>query len=513
MSAQSVLRLAILGLFAGLPLRAVSEGPAASGSAGGSPLDAEAEFDLRGGDVSDFVVDDSGARAGGGRAAVRLRAGASYALTETLAFRGDLDLVAGNLFAAFPELPEDGWTKPFAGLPAGPVRLDPRRLYLEWRTPYGLLRAGQQESRFGMGVLANDGRQEGSWGAPRHGDLVERVLFVTRPFDALLGPTDVYAAVGADLVYRDENADLLSGDLALQAIASLLWRPKSGDRSLGVYLAYRNQRDRPDATGFASHLEAFAIDLYGEHPVRLAEGRSWVTRFEYVFLLGGTDRLRPEAAPEGVAIRAEGFAGSTALHLDDLGLELQFAGGYASGDGDPEDGILTRFRFDPDFRPSLVLFEHVMAAQSARSSSRVADPARSLVPSPGWQYLPTGGGVSGAYFAGPSVRYRPHFADGLTLKVGLLYAETTTPPADPYASFARGGAPTTLYGQPAVGSDLGLEIDLGATYRAELPYGLSAELTLEYGRLLPGSAFQTAEGRLAPVEAVFAGGRFLWRMN
>ena len=175
--------------------------------------------------------------------------------------------------------------------------------------------------------------------------------------------------------------------------------------------------------------------------------------------------------------------------------------------------MLTRFRFDPDFRPALVLFGQVLAAQSARSGARVADPARSLVPSPGWQYLPTQGGVAGAFYAGPFVRYSPKAVRGLTLKLGLVYAEATAPPADPYASFSRGGVPTTLYGQPATGPDLGFELDAGVTYEVALDFGLSARLYLEYGRLFPGSAFDTETGRLADVEAVFAGGSFLWRMD
>ena len=52
----------------------------------------------------------------------------------------------------------------------------PRYLYVEYRSPIGVFRVGQQGSYWGMGLLANDGDHPTLFGEYQRGSLVERVL-------------------------------------------------------------------------------------------------------------------------------------------------------------------------------------------------------------------------------------------------------------------------------------------------------------------------------------------------
>src|SRR6185295_4502728 len=51
--------------------------------------------------------------------------------------------------------------------------IHPRYLYLEYASPIGVFRLGQQGSHWGMGILANDGDHPSLFGGYRRGALVE----------------------------------------------------------------------------------------------------------------------------------------------------------------------------------------------------------------------------------------------------------------------------------------------------------------------------------------------------
>lgn len=477
-----------------------------------SELDGSARFDLRGGNVSGFALDDG--EGGGSAAGSRLRLGGTWHTAPGLSLNGEIDALFLNLYGAMPELDPDGWTKPYAGFGNETVRTDLRKLYLTWDTWVGSLRAGLQTSHWGLGLIANDGDKGSFWGAPRHGDLVWRGLFATKPFIWFTGADwaqNFYAAVGFDYVWRDENADALQGDRAMQGVFSFFWRQEEMVKEAGIYIARRMQKDRADAVGLEAELNVTAIDLFGAWSLDVASGIPWQTRAEFLFLTGETSRLRTEAAPNGVNVTGLGWVLHSAATVESLGLEVGLLAGYASGDNDSEDGKLTRTRFDPDFRPSLVLFETVLAHQSVRNQARASDPERSAVPQTGVQFLPTGGSVAGAWFVGPLVRWKAPMLEGLTLQVGLTSAEATADPVDPFATFQAGGAPTNLYGEPATERGLGVEVDLGVRYALSVTDDVTATVQGDLGMLNPGPAFTTATGRLDMVTAFYFGGHLTWR--
>src|SRR5690606_28075239 len=109
----------------------------------------------------------------------------------------------------------------------------------------------------------NDGDHPSLFGDYQSGDIVERILFATRPFGS---SSPFVVAVAGDLVFRDEQAELVDGDRAFQGVLSLSY--DKGGQQLGVYGVYRNQRRDREAvdalTPFTEKLDVFVIDVAGK---------------------------------------------------------------------------------------------------------------------------------------------------------------------------------------------------------------------------------------------------------
>ncbi|MDF1563747.1 MAG: hypothetical protein P1V51_11935 [Deltaproteobacteria bacterium] len=484
-------------------------GPA---SAGDSSLETRARLDLRGGSTDTYALDE-GESGGGSVFGARLRLDASYAIDPALKILAQVDLTSFDLYTAMPEMEGLGWTDAHPGFGGRSLRFDPRHLYAVWTTSKGQLRVGAQSSQWGLGLVASSGDSEPIWGVARNGDLVFRALFITRPLEFLsdgqLGK-ELYLGVGGDLVHRDENAELFSGDRALQAVGSLIWRHRPGQQEVGIYLAYRAQKDRADTAGLRADLNVLVADAYGRWQGQLFDGLSGLAEGELALLTGHTTRLRPEASPDGVDVLALGWAAHGELKLDEAGVSAGLWAVYASGDQNTEDDQLRRMRLDPDFKPSLILFERVLADSSARNRARIADPSRTNIPQAGSQFLPTGGSVSGAFLVGPVISYDTPLA-GLSVKAGLMWARATADLEDPYASFATGGTPVNLQGGKP-DRELGLELDLGLRYERQLTDTLSLVALAEGGYFLPGAAFAGVDTTMDPILAGYLAGRLQWRL-
>ncbi len=487
------------------------------------PLTATAENSLafeagltgRAGVVTHMTLDE-GETEGGFEGGSRLRLHADWQTATQLMLTAEVDVDGFGLFVASPEVEAIGWNEPYAGFGGRALRVDPRFVYLTYSSMIGQVRVGQMGSDWGLGLVANSGTKTPAWGVSRHGDLVERIVFATRPLVWLTNAAwaeKTFLAIGGDVVFRDENADLLEGDLALQGVVSAFYRVKEGEKEAGVYLAYRDQRDRPDEAGLESNLRVLATDLYGAWSWNIGEDLKVSIKGELAYLSGSTTRLRSDVAPEGVDIRALGWVAYPEVDYAPAGLSLGFWAGYASGDANAEDDRLTRMRFDPEFRPAVVLFEEVLAQTSARWAVRARDPAHVMVPPAGSQYLATTGSVAGASFFGPQLRWESHFVEGLEVKAGLLFARATAELADPYGSFAAGGEPTTLWGLPATSKNLGVELDLAARWTHALRHDLELGVEMEYGHLFPGAAFDLPGGKMPPVASTWVGVELVWHLG
>lgn len=363
-----------------------------------------------------------------------------------------------------------------------------RKAYVEWRSDIGLFRLGQMTSTWGMGLLANGGDEPGSvFSDMRGGDIVERFLFATQPL-RLLGDEDfanaLVVAVAGDLVYQDENARLIDGDLAWQGVFSVAWRP--GDWDVGVYVAYRSQTDEDGDT-----LEAVAVDVAGGFKQKVGDleirGQA-----EAVWLTGTTDRARIDGASETLDISSFGAAALVGLGYRDVGLDGSFEFGYASGDADRSDGTVRHLTFDANHQVGMILFEDVLGRMSVRSLDRVSDPGLTGHPPKGYEAIPTGGGISNAWYVNPVIRYRP--IEVIGLEVGLVWATTDAELYDAYATAANGGYLANAYGRSAASGSLGLEIDAGASFEMEVSDVIGVRFGAQAGILLPGEALADPDG-------------------
>ncbi|HEY3817960.1 MAG TPA: hypothetical protein VGL81_12355 [Polyangiaceae bacterium] len=400
--------------------------------------------------------------------------------------------------------------------------LQPRWLYLEWTSPVGLLRVGQQPSHWGMGLVANDGDHPSLFGDYRYGNIVEQVLFATKPLGI---ESPFVVALAGNLVYRDNVAILTNGDHAFQGILAAFYQ--RGADMLGVYGVYRDQNhsesSEPTYFNYTDSIHVGVLDVAGSfaRPLTAAGETAYLFgSFEAATELGSTDEERtiyqlpgPAGGPateQWTKIRTYGGAASLGVVLagheglkpardaatrpDLYGrIVAQVEVGYASGDANPDDTTEKRFVFDPNHKVGLVLFDEVMRWQTARAATAAQDPnlANGSRPTPGASLLPSNGGVFGTQYVYPTAVYRPR--PWLDLKGGAVIAQTTADYVDPYRLVPQGAYVNYTGGDPKR-HDLGLELDGG--FEARLPLGpiLRLQLGAQAGVLFPGGALADATG-------------------
>jgi hypothetical protein len=398
--------------------------------------------------------------------------------------------------------------------------VQPRWLYLEYTSPIGLFRVGQQGAHWGMGIVANDGDHPNLFGDYRYGNIVDQVLFATKPL-GIDSPWVV--ALGGGLVFKDDIALLSRGDHAWQGVLATF--VESGMNRIGVYGVYRNQtRDRSagDLLPYTDKIEAGVVDVAGNFAVPIPTPGAPAYLFgagEIATIFGSTNALRtPEQtlAQQTINLRSYGGAVSAGFVIgahdpkprkrgavaalesrpDLFGkLVTQIEFGYASGDADPlhGDGTEKRFVFNANHKVGLVLFDEVMRWQTSRTATAAQDPllANASRPAPGIDLLPTNGGVAGAQYVYPTITYRP--IANVDLKGGAVIAQTTADLVDPYR-LVKDGAYVNYRGGSSARHDLGLELDAGGEVRFALDYDMTLQLGAQGGVLFPGGALADMTG-------------------
>jgi hypothetical protein len=389
-----------------------------------------------------------------------------------------------------------------------PEGFDFRYLFTQIRTGIGLLQIGQMPSRWGMGMLANDGNGEGvtDFGDPRFGDIVDGVLFATRPLVGFMSPKSEFArevalAVAAEAVYRDRFAQLVVrnggglqiGDVAWQAVMAAVYDPTESSRA-GVYIARRVE----NFAASAGDLHVWIFDVHARHSQPL--GRFVLSvEGEAAQIYGGTSHAPNLSALGGSRVSEQGAAlrAGVARGL----VEGEIEAGYASGDANPFDAQVNGFQFNRDYKVGLVLFDQVLMFQSQNAARRLSDPSLVGTPPPGLDLLPTEGAVTNAMYLKPTLRWKPPFAGGGFRFVGsALFARAPQPVLDAYQALVSSAA-TNAFGHPA-GRNYGVEVDLGVGYNARLKGPLGFEGGVQYGVLFPGDAFTRSDGsRMPPAHA------------
>ncbi|MBZ0252191.1 MAG: hypothetical protein K8I02_02530, partial [Candidatus Methylomirabilis sp.] len=450
----------------------------------------------------------------------RLRVEPKLAVYDFLSLNTQLDIFRGNLWSNVTGRDHlvygDLDRADIDGFDADRFLL--RKLWAEIKTPVGVVHAGRQGSFWGTGILANDGDgYRNDWGDARFGDIVDRVLFATKPVNLLTGgATDLnwIVAFAYDDVVDDDFTNRLSrsevdlfhlfngekgeNDDARQFILSTLYRSEIFDS--GVYLVWREAHEGRNAvTGekvpnTRNTTIAFVVDYYGRIQIPVGEGQNVFAEGEVAFITGQTEQNVANDTPTP----------PTRSDVDQLGwlvrggwrsetFDAEAEVGYASGDDNPFDDNQRAFRFDRDFNPSLLLFEEALAAQTATAAYNLSDPSLVGTPPENIDNFPSNGSVVGAVYAKGTLRLRP--TEELLLLTSVLYAQSEEDVADPFTmNVITGGANSNFLGGRGSKRELGWEVDWGAQYTivgewARLVLGVQA------GWLFPCNAFDDAAGR------------------
>jgi hypothetical protein len=395
---------------------------------------------------------------------------------------------------------------------------DLRWLYVDWALPFGVLRAGQQGSYWGLGIVANDGNHPQVFGDYRMGDIVERLAFATRPLGA---NSDFVLAVAGDLVYRDRLARLfeyevpidhgegvtmfpsrvLGADRALQGVLSVFYQDHACTsecerKRVGVYAVYRDQVNRVglDFGRAGDYLRVLVGDIFARWELPTPDGRARVfAALEMAGIYGGTTLARNVVNQRQDVIQF-GCAFQLGLERPDRYI-VTLEGGYASGDSNPVDGAQRRFTFNPDHRVGLILFPELIAWQTARSASIAVDERIVGRPTPGAELLPSSGGVTNAAYLYPTAVV--NLTRSLDVRAGMVLGVASTDFVDP-TQFQLYGRARNFRGGDARARDLGVEFDLGLMGRAPLGGGITLTGGAQGGVLFPGHAFDDENGRSLP---------------
>ncbi len=365
---------------------------------------------------------------------------------------------------------------------------DVRQGYLEWDSPVGVVRVGQQGFTWGLGLLANDGDRNPTFGDYRYGDLVERVSIATRPGGRR---SNLVVALAGDLVYRDRIATLVDGDIALQGVASAFYqdhacRTACDRRRVGALATYRDVSFRE-----GDYLRVVAGDLFAhwDWPTPDGTGRVFAGA-ELAVVAGTTNAARTINVDRHAVIQ---FGGAAHIGIERAGrYRFSLEGGYASGDRNPTDDAQRRFAFNPSHRVGMILFPELIAWETARSASIAGDPALVARGANGRRLLPSNGGVTGAAYLYPTAVV--NLGRRLDLRLGAVIGVATADWVDP-TSVQLYGSARNYRGGDSRRRDLGVELDLGVNGRFPLPGGVTLTGGVQGAVLFAGRAFDDANGR------------------
>ncbi len=380
--------------------------------------------------------------------------------------------------------------------------------------PFGVLRVGRQPATQGPGINLHDGSRTNRWGISRYSATADRVLFATKVSEAfrrLIEGKDyvvdrsmddgVFVGVAWDQVVEDDLT--VGADDLHQVVGLVQWKAKQPtwfglpwqDFSFQVVVGGRF------GDQFDTDVLAIPVTLaFGVGPVRF--------RGEVVTVFGTSQEIS-----EGLAALREPDESRRVIRDQDifmLGAQavldvvtgpvtstLEFD--YASGDSDPRDDTpLTTYNFDRDANVGLLLFEHLLAFETARSAAVGIQNLKNMgTGSFPLTELASEGRVQNAICFFPQVRYAP--IEALGIRAGALFAWSAAPVVDSILTLLNedgstisddavnwhGGKPARYYG-----TELDLQVEW--TYREHFVW------TVEGAAFLPGAAMKDESGDGVP---------------
>ncbi len=379
--------------------------------------------------------------------------------------------------------------------PATPLFI--RKAYGEISLPFGLLRVGRQSTSDGMGVQSSDGEGRANrFGVARTGNVTDRVLFATKPLEALKPEAlrDRSATegliVGAtyDRIVTDSPSSFRQA--VHQVTGGFRWlvprHPLGRELRFSGYYVYRF--DRQYGTAIDS-IGLRAMSRFGD----------FQAGFDAALVLGSTREVSEAyrtITSDPTVDQTVRQAGARAVVRYDRSLFTAYLeGDFASGSDNPAPRApLTQFTFAEDTNVGLLMFKHALRFQSARSSLAGVELLKRLgATSFPAEAIDTRGAMTNALALFPQLDLRPW--DGWLFRAGALIAWTATPLISPIQSLqARQGARLEDYlvnfagGKP--GRFYGTELDGRIQYRVFEHFIVD----LEGAVLFPGSALQDVDG-------------------
>ncbi|UQA55963.1 hypothetical protein [Polyangium aurulentum] len=387
-----------------------------------------------------------------------------------------------------------------------PLRV--RKAYGDVVLPIGLLRVGRQSVNVGTGVQAADGDgRPNRFGFARQGNQVDRVLFATKPLEAFKPKKErdtsenkgLFLILAYDRLVTD-SVHVFGDDVQQFDVAARFLLPKHAlGRDLLATAYYVHRWDTDNASKInsfglraQSHFGDFFVGFDGA--MNVGSTREIAAAYKFITNDPVVDQLVLQGGARAV-VRYDRPLFSAYLEAD-----------YASGDGDPNNRTpLTGFTFAEDANVGLLLFEHVLAFQTARVAAAGTELIRRL----GAQSFPpeaiaTRGAFTNGVALFPQFDLRP--VNGLLLRAGVLFAWAAAPVVDPVGSLlARDGLTIEddlvnfVGGKP--GSYYGTELDGRVSYR----YMDHFLFDLEGAVLFPGNALKDEDGNA--VRSVLVQGR------
>jgi hypothetical protein len=382
--------------------------------------------------------------------------------------------------------------------------------YGEVLLPIGLLRIGRQPITESGAVYANDGRTgRNRWGASFYHESADRILFGTKlseifryldegdgyvpdarldrgvilalVYDHLVEDdpavaSDDLRAVGSQLSIRMPTVDLFGDgwhDLELTVNTSYRW-----DERFGTSIVAFPMKGKISWEALTLRASGILID---------GTTREISTGFSE-FTHGEASDQRLEAQSARVSLEAR---------VGSVNLVGEWA--YASGDDDPRpETPMTIHSWARDTNLGLVLFEHTLAFQTARSAAvgieNLSKLAASAFP---FTEIATDTRVVNVNAFFPQIFWDA--TERLQFKAGVLFAWTDVPAVDPIATIldfdgteVADDAVNFNGGRP--GNYWGTEIDLGVSWL----FMDTMQAVIETGLLLPGSALHDENGEAVP---------------
>ncbi|NUN13092.1 MAG: hypothetical protein HUU55_05595 [Myxococcales bacterium] len=393
-------------------------------------------------------------------------------------------------------------------------------LYGEVVLPFGLLRVGRLPFVYGATLSGHEGNRINRWGVSHYSHTADRILFGTKLDEAIRLAVDsahtldtsldqgVFLALAYDWRTLDDIARTV--DDQHQISAGLQWRERTADWFgwewqdwiASAFLTYRFSKE-------------FDTQVYGL-PLKLA-GKVGPVTFDIQSALqfGDTKEIaegfailsnRKPSLQELFAYAVHAFVEVSVGPVD---IAMQFD--MASGDEDPRATTpLTVFSYARDFNVGLLLFEHILAFESARSAAvGIENLAQLDAPSFPLTEVATDGRFTNAIAIFPQIT--AHILKNpyhhVMARVGTLLAWPEAGSVDPVM--------TTLNEDGQEVSDDAVNFfggKPGSFYGTEVDVHLSWELrsfftwTMEGAILFPGDALEDEHGDAVP--AFFFENRF-----